>query len=120
MTREEDQLLDQREAARYLGLRNQGTLANWRHKGVGPDFVKLNNHGIRYRLADLASYVDSQRVQPSCGRLDLSQIEEELKRIDQEIQGFGSFEATPEDLLRQYAALWEKWTAAKAQEGLHG
>ena len=46
------------EAAARLGL-EAGTLANWRWAGRGPCFVKLGGR-VRYRLTDLADYLDRQ------------------------------------------------------------
>lgn len=42
-------------------------LAQWRHKGVGPAFYKLGRK-IIYRGADLNTWADAQRVDPSEGR----------------------------------------------------
>jgi predicted site-specific integrase-resolvase len=46
------------EAARRLGV-EPSTLANWRWSGNGPRFVKVGGR-VRYRLADLADYLDGQ------------------------------------------------------------
>ena len=57
------------EAATRLGL-EPGTLANWRWSGRGPMFVKLGGR-VRYRLADLAEYLDRQtRTSTSQGSPD--------------------------------------------------
>lgn len=39
-------------------------LAQWRHKGTGPAFYRLGRK-IVYRGADLNSWADAQRVEPS-------------------------------------------------------
>lgn len=44
-------------AAAYLGVAEH-TLANWRWKGAGPRFTKLNR-AIRYRIADLDAYAEA-------------------------------------------------------------
>jgi hypothetical protein len=41
-------------------------LAQWRHKGMGPAFYKLGRK-IIYRGADLNTWADAQRVDPSKG-----------------------------------------------------
>ena len=46
------------KAAALLGI-EVGTLANWRYRGVGPRFLRLGGR-VRYRLADLADYLDAQ------------------------------------------------------------
>lgn len=46
------------EAAVCLGL-EAGTLANWRWTGRGPHFIKVGGR-VRYRLSDLAEYLDRQ------------------------------------------------------------
>lgn len=46
------------EAATRLGV-EASTLANWRWRGVGPAFLKVGGR-VRYRLCDLASWLDSQ------------------------------------------------------------
>lgn len=43
-----------------------GTLANWRHQGVGPRYTKLSsaaNAPVRYRRADLDAYLSARTVQ---------------------------------------------------------
>lgn len=59
-----DRLLTSAEAAVYLGLRPQ-TLAIWRMNRKGPRFVRLNR-SVRYRLADLAAYVEAASVDAAC------------------------------------------------------
>lgn len=38
-----------------------GTLANWRHKGVGPAHVKMRGR-VLYRMADLVAWEAKNRV----------------------------------------------------------
>ena len=47
-----------KEAADRLGCTPE-TLANWRWSGRGPCYVKVGGR-VRYRLADLADYLDTQ------------------------------------------------------------
>ena len=46
------------EAARRLGVK-RSTLDNWRWQGGGPAYVKVGGR-VRYRLQDLADYLDGQ------------------------------------------------------------
>lgn len=39
------------------------TLRNWRSRGQGPAFIKLNNGAIRYALADVLAYEEASRVE---------------------------------------------------------
>lgn len=54
-------LLTTIQAAEYLGLSPQ-TLADWRHKGAGPKFVRVGTRTVRYRLSDLDAFVSSSLV----------------------------------------------------------
>jgi hypothetical protein len=57
------QLLDSYQAASYLGLKNPGTLGNWRCAQRGPAYVKVGSR-ILYRLEDLVAWIERQRVEP--------------------------------------------------------
>jgi excisionase family DNA binding protein len=46
------------EAAKRLGVTAR-TLANWRWQGRGPRFVRVGRK-IRFRLSDLAAWLDTQ------------------------------------------------------------
>jgi predicted DNA-binding transcriptional regulator AlpA len=54
-------LLDTYEAAHFLGLKNPGTLSNWRVMKKGPPFVRIGSN-IRYLQEDLSSWLKAQRV----------------------------------------------------------
>ena len=55
------------EAAERLGV-ERSTLDNWRWKGGGPRYLKVGGR-VRYRLADLADWLDAQsRSSTSDGR----------------------------------------------------
>ena len=54
-------LLTEQEAGLYLGL-SPKTLRNQRVKGQGPDYVKLSARCVRYRLADLETFITSKHV----------------------------------------------------------
>jgi len=57
------ELLSQREAAEVLALGNPRTLAAWRLRGEGPQYVRVGRC-IRYRRADLAAWIESRVVDP--------------------------------------------------------
>ena len=54
-------LLDEREAASILCY-SVRALQNWRHRGGGPDFVKVSSRSIRYRRADLDRWIADRTV----------------------------------------------------------
>ncbi len=51
------QLLTENDAADVLGV-SPRTLANWRSRGGGPHFVRLNGKAIRYRASDLDDFIE--------------------------------------------------------------
>lgn len=55
-----DRLVPSGEAASILGIREQ-TLGVWRLRGCGPAYIRVGR-AVRYRLSDLATYIDSRRV----------------------------------------------------------
>jgi predicted DNA-binding transcriptional regulator AlpA len=57
----QDRLLNEVEAAHYLGLRPR-TLQNWRWTGNGPRFIRISARAIRYRRNDLEEFVSNQEV----------------------------------------------------------
>lgn len=59
----ETHYLTTKSAAELTGFA-PGTLQNWRVLQVGPEFIKLPNGSVRYRLADLISYVESFANRP--------------------------------------------------------
>jgi predicted DNA-binding transcriptional regulator AlpA len=54
-------LVDEREAASILCY-SVRALQNWRHRGGGPDFVKVSARSIRYRRTDLDTWIASRTV----------------------------------------------------------
>ncbi len=46
------------EAAKYIGL-HVGTLANWRHQGKGPPYIKFRN-SIYYSKKDLNIFMKEE------------------------------------------------------------
>lgn len=54
-------LVDEREAASILCY-SVRALQNWRHRGGGPDFVRVSSRSIRYRRSDLAAWIEQRTV----------------------------------------------------------
>ena len=54
-------LVDEREAASILCY-SVRALQNWRHRGGGPDFVKVSSRSVRYRRADLEKWIADRTV----------------------------------------------------------
>jgi len=52
-------LLTEHEAAVLLHV-SPRSLQNWRVRGGGPQFVKINRRMVRYRASDLLSWVHAQ------------------------------------------------------------
>ncbi len=46
------------EAAQILGLRPR-TLQDWRFRGKGPKYLSYSGRAVRYRIADLAAFMES-------------------------------------------------------------
>jgi hypothetical protein len=57
-------LLGTHDAAKYLGISHH-TLLHWRHIGVGPDHVELSPVNLKYRIADLETWLEARRVRNS-------------------------------------------------------
>ncbi len=51
----DDQLWDPTRTAVYLGTAMR-TLANWRHEGFGPPYVKVGSR-VRYRRCDIEAWL---------------------------------------------------------------
>lgn len=56
-----DRLINEREAAAYLGY-SVRALQNWRVRGGGPRFVKVSRRSIRYRLRELNDWIEDHTV----------------------------------------------------------
>ncbi|PIB26160.1 hypothetical protein BFP76_12825 [Amylibacter kogurei] len=54
-------MVNEREAASILCY-SVRALQNWRHRGGGPDFVRVSARSIRYRRADLDAWVTARTV----------------------------------------------------------
>ena len=55
------QLVNEREAASILCY-SVRALQNWRHRGGGPDFIKVSSRSVRYRRADLEKWIAARTV----------------------------------------------------------
>lgn len=51
-----DPLLDNNEMADYLNI-SPGTLNNWRTKGKGPEYLKINGKLVRYQKSAGDRYI---------------------------------------------------------------
>lgn len=60
-TMETSALVDEREAASILCY-SVRALQNWRHRGGGPDFVKVSSRSVRYRRTDLEKWISERTV----------------------------------------------------------
>ena len=54
-------LVNEHEAASILCYYVRA-LQNWRHRGGGPDFVKVSSRSVRYRRADLEKWIAARTV----------------------------------------------------------
>lgn len=54
-------LVDEREAASILCY-SVRALQNWRHRGGGPDFIKVSSRSVRYRRTDLEKWITDRTV----------------------------------------------------------
>lgn len=54
-------LVNEREPASILCY-SVRALQNWRHRGGGPDFVKVSSRSVRYRRADLEKWIAARTV----------------------------------------------------------
>ncbi len=50
-------------ATRWGGVIHKGTLANWRSKGTGPQYIKLNGR-VLYRVSDIEAWERDHLITP--------------------------------------------------------
>jgi len=55
-----DQLMTEKEAAGILCY-SQRALQNWRVRGGGPEYVKVNGNSVRYQMRDLTAWIDERK-----------------------------------------------------------
>lgn len=58
--------LNSEQTAEYLGI-SVATLKNWRKRGDGPPFIKVNARVIRYQIYDLNCWMDGKPRQTISG-----------------------------------------------------
>ena len=56
-------VLREAHAAERLGVGRQ-TLTNWRHRGIGPAYVKIGPKAVGYLEEDLLAFLEASRVVP--------------------------------------------------------
>lgn len=52
-------LLDCPNVSAHLGV-PEGTLAQWRHRGIGPRYIKVGKH-VRYDERDVLAWLEANR-----------------------------------------------------------
>ena len=62
MELEKDRMLNETEAALFMGVARQ-TIATWRYKQLGPAYFKLSKRVV-YKVEDLEDFIQSCRVAP--------------------------------------------------------
>ena len=55
-----DQLLTEKTAAGILCY-SQRALQNWRVRGGGPDYIKVNGNSVRYQMRDLTKWIEDRK-----------------------------------------------------------
>jgi predicted DNA-binding transcriptional regulator AlpA len=70
-------LLDEDEAAEYLGL-SPRTLQGLRVKGGGPDYIKIGSRAVRYRLSDLEEFIEERRQSSTSEDEDFDEGDDDL------------------------------------------
>lgn len=51
------------EVAQHLQM-PEGTLVQWRYRGIGPRYLKVGRH-VRYRWSDVSSWLDERAAKPA-------------------------------------------------------
>lgn len=60
-----DELLTAKDVASYLGV-SEATLADWRYRRRGPDYI-LVGRLVRYRRESLVAWLDARSIQSARG-----------------------------------------------------
>ncbi len=66
-----NRLVDEQDAADYVGFTKRA-LQNWRHRGGGPQYVRVSSRAIRYRLCDLDDWATARLVSNTSQPLDVA------------------------------------------------
>lgn len=61
-----DPLWKPSDFAAYID-RPEKTLAEWRYRGIGPKYIKVQNGYIRYRRSDVEAWLAAATVEPAAG-----------------------------------------------------
>lgn len=56
--KEQPLVVNETTAAKFLGV-TRATLQGWRHKGIGPKFLKYSGGCVRYKMNDLEQFMES-------------------------------------------------------------
>jgi excisionase family DNA binding protein len=64
---EDSSTLTPKQAARYVGI-SEAVLRLWRSQGKGPRHFKAGEKLVRYRRADLDSWIEARLSEPSVSR----------------------------------------------------
>ena len=57
------------EAAAFLGVKPQ-TMRVWRHKNIGPKFVRVSRNVVRYLVKDLEEFLANRTVETAQSDLE--------------------------------------------------
>ena len=69
---EQQNTLTPKKAASYLGI-SEAALRLWRSEGRGPRFFRAGERLIRYRRADLDSWIAARLSQPTVAKGDTNE-----------------------------------------------
>jgi len=59
-------LMNTKEAGLLLGV-SANAMAIWRHRGVGPDYIRLSERNIRYEKKVLKKFMKERSVESAVG-----------------------------------------------------
>ena len=59
-------LASRSQVAKFLGLPSPGTLAQWAHRGIGPEYIRVGRHA-RYRWSEVERWLDERTVRADGG-----------------------------------------------------
>ncbi len=59
---EEGDLIDTREVAKIYKT-TDNTVTLWRHKGIGPRYIKLSRRAVRYRRRDVLDHIKKSMIE---------------------------------------------------------
>ena len=71
-----DRLITEKEAAEYLGVTRRALQA-WRLSGKGPQFVKISQRCVRYRLREINIWAEQKLRSSTSENMDV--IERRMK-----------------------------------------